>query len=382
MKKNKTIKTICLLAFFAGSLAINAQTKFKVPEYLDRELSDTENQIMASLEKLFVSIDNGEIDTTLINKTDFDFNLNFFKYFEGIESNDTITNYFQGQLLNLYPITPSSYSITIAYVHNNEIGRIFTFIANNNDGNVVFANPIKYNTRHWKTKTVGSITYYYPDTINIQQAENFDRKNKMMASKLNLPVMELEMYMCNNYQEALQFQGCIYEFSYNGLVNSGDIVSPKTLFSVMNNEDFSHDVLHMYANKIRGKIMNHAAEEGIAYNWGNAYYTNDNGKIPEQQELVLLLRQYIQTHAEAKLLDLFNKNPNVLAEYGSPKPISVKAVISGVICEEVEKQKGVAGIIELMKCGKGDENYFKCIDTLLQINKNNFDEKVYKLLFQ
>ncbi|MDR0547324.1 MAG: hypothetical protein LBG77_07060, partial [Dysgonamonadaceae bacterium] len=40
-----------------------------------------------------------------------------------------------------------------------------------------------------------------------------------------------------------------------------------------------------------------------------------------------------------------------------------------------EKQKGADGIIELMKCGRGDENYFKSIENLLGINRENFNEK-------
>jgi hypothetical protein len=300
---------------------------------------------------------------------------------KGIGDKDTIPYYFQGQLINLYPVENEQYSITIAYINNNEIGRIFTFIVKGNNGKFVFANPIKYNTKYWKTTTIGTITLYYPDTINTIRAEVFNRKNIVVASKLRLPVRNWDLYMCRNYQEALQLQGCLYEFGSNGSVNNGDIVDPKTLFSVMNNEDFSHDVLHIYAANIRGKVRNSTAEEGIAYNWGHAYYADSNGEIPEQQALVSALREYIKTHSEIKLLDLFYKNPNILAEYGIPRPISVKSTISGIICDEVEKQKGVDGIIELMNCGRGDENFFNSIDHLIGINRSNFEEKVFKLLF-
>jgi hypothetical protein len=93
------------------------------------------------------------------------------------------------------------------------------------------------------------------------------------------------------------------------------------------------------------------------------------------------LREYIKAHSEIKLLDLFDKNPYILVEYGFPEPISVKSTISGMICDEIEKQRGVDGIIELLKCGRGDENFFKSIDELIGINRTNFEEKVYKLLF-
>jgi hypothetical protein len=379
MKKMKLILAVLLLVI---SLTNNAQTKFGVSKELWTEFPDSiRNKIIKSLDDFLYGIEKRNIDTALIDKDNYDFNYNFFTYLGKIETKDTVSNYFKGQLINLYLVEPMQYSLTLIYANGNETGRIFTFMAKEHDGKIVFESPVKYNTKHWKTATFGTITIHYPDTINVNRAKDFDRKNVMMASKLNLPVMYLEMYMSRNYQEALQLQGCLYEYGSNGYTNSGDIVDPKTVFAVKNDEDFSHDVLHMYAAKIRGKIRNAAAEEGIAYLWGNAYHVGSKGKIPDQQELIPTLRQHIKSHVDTDLLDLFDKNPNVLAEYGYPKPISVKAIISGLVCEELEKQKGVEGIIELMKCGRGDDNFFTSIDKLMHINRNNFDASVRKLLF-
>jgi hypothetical protein len=244
---------------------------------------------------------------------------------------------------------------------------------------IVFACPLKYNTKHWKTTTTGTITVYYPDTINVERARKFDGKNVAMASKFNLPVKEFDLYMCRNYQEALQLQGCLYEYRSNGYLNRGDIIDPKTLFSVMSDEDFSHDVLHIYAGQIRGKNRS-VVECGLAYLWGNAYHANSEGRVPELQELIFVLQRYIQTHNEVKLLDLFEKNPDVLAEYGYPKPIQVKHIIAGLIWTEIEKQKGVAGIVELLKCGRTYDDFFKATNKLLNINRGNFDAKVRELL--
>jgi hypothetical protein len=46
----------------------------------------------------------------------------------------------------------------------------------------------------------------------------------------------------------------------------------------------------------------------------------------------------------------------------------------------VEKRKGIPGVIQLINCGAGDDNYFKCLDTLIQVNRTNFNEKVLTLL--
>jgi len=369
--------------FSIFSWMIDAQTKLEISKNLHTVFSDSiKDRIIMSLDDLFTGIDNGNMSINLIDNDNFDFNRNYFANLKEPGSKDTTEHYFKRRLINLYPVAPSSFMATIACIGNNEIGKIFTILAKQENDGIIFTGPIKYNTKYWKTKQIGTITYHYPDTINMEKAEIFNQKNNTMALKLHLPVMDLEMYMCADYQEVLQLQGCCYDSDFNGMINTGGIVDPKTLFSVMKNEDFSHGIFHKYAANIRGKVINIAAEEGIAYVWGNAYHADIHGRVPDQPELVSALRQYIKAHPEVNLSDLFNENPDALAEYGYPNPISVKAVISGIICGEVEKQKGMDGIFKLIKCGKGDENYFECISTLLQINRKNFDEKVYELLFR
>ena len=363
-------------------LYLNAQTQFRLTENLYSSLPDSlTNQIIGSFDKLLSSIDKEQLDTSLIDVENVDLNRNFFYYLKGVEGKDTVSKFFQAQLINLYPIENNQYMLTIVYHKDDEIGRIFTFLAKNQNGKITFANPLKYNTKFWKTTRIGTITYYYPDTIDVKRAEIFDRKNIMMAQKLNLPVRNWDVYMCRNYPEAIQIQGCSYEFTQNGAVNHGDIIDPKTLFSCMNDEDFSHDVLHIYASQIREKKRNANAECGLAYYWGNAYHTGVAGKSPELNELVSVLQQYLKLHEGVKLIELLEKSPNVLAEYGYPWPIHVNRIISGVICKEIERQKGTEGIIELLKCGQGNDNLFKSLESLIGINRDNFDEEVYKLIF-
>ncbi|MDR0606458.1 MAG: hypothetical protein LBG80_19455 [Bacteroidales bacterium] len=377
----KKVKFVLIIFLVATSLTGNAQTRFSVPETLWTAFPDTlRNEIIKSLDSLLSGIDKRLLDTSLIDKDNYDLNYNFFYYLKGIEKKDTVPYYFRGQLINLYSIAPSQYLLTLIYSNKDEIGRIFSFMAKDDKGKIVFACPLKYNTKHWKTTTTGTITIYYPDTINVKRVEEFDSKNIAMASKFNLPVREFDLYMCRNYQEALQLQGCLYEYRSNGYLNSGDIIDPKTLFSVMNDEDFSHDVLHIYAYHIRGAIRNRAAEEGLAYFWGNAYHASNKGTIPDQHELVPVLKQYLASYNDVNLLDLFDKSPDVLAEYGYPKPVSVKYIITGLICEALEKEKGVAGIIELIKCGRTDDDFFESINKLMNINRSNFDAKVRELL--
>ena len=382
-KETMKAKTFVISILLAISLSANSQSQFKLCKEFYSALPDSlTNQIVNSLDRLLLSIDNSQLDTTLVDTKDLELNRNFFFYLKGVDGKDTIPRYFQAQLINLYPVEDNQYLLTISYQKEEEIGRIFTFLANNREGNITFANPLKYNTKFWKTTTIGTITYYYPDTIDTKRAELFNQKNIQMAHKLNLPVRNWDLYMCRNYQEAIQIQGCSYEFTRNGAVNHGDIIDPKTLFSCMNDEDFSHDVLHIYASQIRGKSQRNANGEcGLAYYWGNAYHLGSTDKSPALDELVPALQDYLISHKDVSLLELLEESPNILAEYGYPWPVHVNRIISGVICREIERQKGTAGIIELLRCGRGNDNLFRITEKLIGINRENFDTEVRKLIF-
>lgn len=371
-----------LFLILTGTLT-NAQSKVSRPDYLRTEIQDSiKIRILDSLDSLFAGIDSGKVNTGLVDKENYEFNLSFFESFKGLENVDTINNLYTRQLINLYPVAASEYLISISYVSNKRpepiIGGIYNIIARYHNDEIVFSNPIKYLTKTWKTRVVGDITYYYRDTLNLKRAAEFNVKNQTIATKLGLTPMKFDFYMCHNFQEIFHLIGCEYNLQNNGTSNSGYIVDPNTLFSIMNNEDFSHDVFHIYASKIRKQKRNSAAEEGIAYSWGNAYYADNNGEIATQKELVSALRKYLRENPKTNLVDLFDKNPKIF-NYGSDK-ISVKWVISGLICDEVERKKGIEGIKQLIDCGRGDENFFKCIDRLAQINRDNFNKKVMALI--
>ena len=173
----------------------------------------------------------------------------------------------------------------------------------------------------------------------------------------------------------MRLVGYEYDSESAGIINESYGVEGNIIFSVMHNEDFSHDTFHYYASKIRTGARNSAAEEGIAYSWGNAYYADEHGEIITQKKMVKLLKAYLQLHPQASLLELFNKNPPIF-----DLQFKVKSIISSLICDEVERRKGIAGIKALINCGRGDDNYFTIVNEAVGINTTNFDTGVMDLL--
>ena len=383
---NKNIITSIIFILSLLSYNLYGQNVFQVPKYLtfDTDLKTKEN-LLNSINNLFESIDNNTLDTTFINNDGYTLTTAILNSLKGNEDNikDSIKNFYKRQLINLYPISTKEYFISIAYIgcKNNELPilkNILNLIAKNNDGKFVFSIPINYLTKTWNTKKNGHTTYYFVDNLNFKNAKIFDKKNISIATKFGLKPENFNFYLCDNYQEILHLLGYEYDLESNGKIRDGYGVVANTIFSVMHNEDFSHDLFHYYSAKIRTNKRNWYAEEGYAYYWGNAYYTKPNGETITLKELVVELQNYLKSSPKISLLELFDKQSNIFT-YLSDE-ISLKKILSSLICKEVERQHGIIGVRELLNCGSGADNFFKSTDKLININRINFDIEVLKLV--
>ena len=381
----------CIKIFVVSFLFITCKTKAQPvitnSPFLHVEIEEpVKTKLTTALDSLFSHINRGTADSSLLDKTNYPFNLSLAGSLKAYEKKDSIKNFYKKQLINFYALSSNEYFITIAYIgaKSNEVPElkaIVNLVAKNENGKITFAIPLDYATKHWILKKVGDVSYYFPYKLNTELANTFAAKNTLMATKLGLKPEKLRFYMCENYQEILKLQGYAYDAESSGRIKDGYGVGANTIFSIMNNEDFSHDLFHYYSAKIRGEAKrNRTVEEGMAYYWGNAYYANENGKMIEQKELVNYLKQYIKENPDTSLLDLFTKDTKLFKHI--PEEISVKSTISSLLCKEVEQKKGIQGIKKLICCGKGDEAFFKTLDELITVNTTNFNKEVRRLIEQ
>lgn len=383
---NKKNLTSLLFILTLIILKVQGQSVISRPTYLNIDTDqNTKDNILKSVDTLFLQIDKGKLDTNSISKDNYKLTIATLTSLRGTEDNkkDSIANFYKRQLINLYPISTTDYFISVAYLGNkiNEapiLKTVFNLVVKNENGKFTFSLPIFYLTKNWKTKVVGNVTYHFADNINLERAKLFDKKNIAIATKFGLIPEKFDFYLCTNYQEILHLLGYEYDVNSNGKTREGYGPDSKAIFSIMHNEDFSHDVFHYYSAKVRKNNRNRTAEEGVAYTWGNAYWTKQNGEMIIQKELVMSLKKYLQNNPNYSLIDLFDKNPKIFNNLANE--VSVKSTLSSLICDEIEKRKGVEGIKTLLNCDTGDDNYFKCITGLIQINRTNFDKEVIKLI--
>ncbi len=363
------------------TLAGNGQTKrIALAPGLHSGLPDSTNALIAGkLEALIESSWAKAIDTTLVDQEDYDFNLNFLIGLPSFTRPDSAHRHLQPRLVNIYPLGGACYALQLAYVGEGELAGLLSLYSCVNNGRVTFGSPLRYNTFGWKVQQVGTLTLHYRDTFNEARAALFHTKNTQMAERLALPVRRWEMYLSRNFQESRQLQGVTFEARWNGEVGRGDINDPRFLFPVMGNEDYTHDLLHIYAAEIRGRARN-AIECGLAYLWTNVDYVDSAGHSPDLNELLPMFRRYLEAHP-TDLLQLFEEDPpDRLLPYGAPMKTSVRQIMGGLIWERLYREKGTEGVRDLLRCGRGLDNLFKALDRLLGINRGNFDREVRGML--
>jgi hypothetical protein len=330
----------------------------------------TDTLILNGLTNLF-----NQVDPSHVSPADSALSASVFTSFKELEEGNTL------RVINCYPISTGQFVISISVTGDSAavLKAILTLVADIHDGRATFATPLAWLTRNWHMQQVGNITYYYQGTFHLSTARAFDRNSSLIARRLGLTPEKFRFYLVDNYQDILRLLGYSYDLRYNGRTRNGHLDESHTIFSVMHNEDFSHDIFHYYSSKFRGDIKRNAlVEEGLAYSWGNAYYTDKQGQMITEHKLQDSLRAYLHAHPTASLWQLFSTNPKIFDQL-APE-ISVRSVISGLLCDEVERQKGLDGIKALIRCGSGEENFFRVIDELIGVNRANFEERVRELL--
>ncbi|QSS97588.1 hypothetical protein [Psychroflexus sp. ALD_RP9] len=381
-------KMIRLIIIFVLTLVFNssiAQEAINVPQYLNLPLDSTsEQKFRKSLNDLFSDLYTGNINKALITPKRFNLTVSQLQVLINYEARktDSAKELQDKFLINCYPVSSKDYIVKISYINQNQESQpipvfAITLIATETNNNFTFSIPLDYLTRYWKTKIFGDITYHFRTEINEHLAKTFNHKNTEIAKKLGLKPQKFNFYLTDNYQEILGLLGFTYSLTSNGKYRDGYGVNANTIFAVMNNEDFSHDIFHYYSGQInKPKNRNWIAEEGIAYLWGNAYYTDTKGDMITQQQLVEELKKYLANNPDTSLFSLF-KNDTKIFSHLAPE-ISVRSTISGIIANHIEQEKGTDGILKLINAGSKDRfnNYLKTTNQLIGLNEDNFDQKV------
>jgi hypothetical protein len=335
---------------------------------LSAQRSNEENVFVFDSEKIetFIQLDevNG-IEKSGIYKDDF-----FYKPY----------------LTNVMPLIDGQYLVQVSYIGTNEntayLRASFEFIAHKTGSSFVFSSPLLRNTKNWKIEKAVNTIFHYQNTINKDKIKEFNKLTSSFDAKLKAANKTTDYYCTDNIIELQKLIGVDYKSDYNGRTESiwSSSFGDRKLIVLGNNsstfnEFDPHDTWHdrLYSVTTRSKI-NRPVDEGCAYIYGGGSWgISWKDVFKKFKDKVASNKNTDWTECKEKPLNFNTPEIYLYADY----------VVNALLIQKIEKEKGFAGVWELLNVGpfeKGNEKYYKMLEKLTGITKANYNEKIWELI--
>lgn len=306
-----------------------------------------------------------------------------------IEKNEMLKDdhFYKAYLTNATALSDTDFVIQLSYIGMKDsvadLRASFTISAKKRSGKFYFNSPLKQNTISWKYKRINNTTVFYKDSLNLPNATAYFKMISDYDKKLNAPVQLTEFYCAENFHEVLQLLGIDYKADYNGyrynvlsaMENDRSLNVNGHLTSGFKQFD-PHDLWHERLHKvISTSIINRPVDEGTAYLYGGGSWGFT------WADLIKKFKTYIAANPDADWLQLYNES--VVFNEEKNAPLNVDFMINALMVQKIEKEKGFPAVISLLTCGKkekGNENYFAALQKITGIDKEHFNEHVWKLI--
>lgn len=289
-------------------------------------------------------------------------------------------HFYKPYLANVVPLKDSTYYIQVAYMgaSNNTpmLRAAFEFIARKRNDTFRFSSMLVKNATDWKTEIIGNMVYHYRTTLNKAKAKRYAELAATFDKKLKAANTITEFYCCDNLTELQKLIGVDYKSDYNGQTSNvwASRVGNKKLVVLGNgNGDFSHydehDLWHeRLAVVIPRNQVDHSTDEGCAYLYGGSWGLQWKD----------IFKAFYQQTASNKTTDWADIKEHPV--YFKTKGIDNNAdfIITALLVQKIEKEKGFTGVWQLLNCGKG--NYYTTLETLTGITKADYNKKCWELV--
>ncbi len=382
-------KLFTIIVVFLISYTTKAQSQLQVKSFLrlpkdtivSTKLTETINQFLMSAQE-----DNEKNKWIFPKEKTETFIL--LDEINGIEKSRKYKDdhFYKPYLSNLAPLSNGDYLIQVSYMGTIEneptLRAIFEFIAHKSGDSYLFSSPIIRNTKDWKHLKKDMFTFHYKSSINKKYIDDYCKYATIFDQKIGSTPKKLETYLCKDANEVLKLMGVLYKLDYNGRNRGGyySVSNDKMVsLSGSNNETFDrydrHDLWHdRLSIVISRRKVNKPIDEAIAYMYGGSWgYSWDD-----------ILKIFKEKVVKNKNVDWasYKENPFNFNDTQS-KHLMVDYVVNAIILIKLEKEKDFSAVWELLNCGpyeKGNANYYKALEKLTGITKENYNEKVWELV--
>lgn len=215
------------------------------------------------------------------NKDDFKRFVSPYRSIVGIEQGRLGSHFYQPALMELLSTDdPTKQIAKIAYIgHNtetkeNSLRLIYNIVVNITQDKIYFSSYTDLATSSWQKYTQGAITYVISPgkKLNVKEVESQVNDIERLTSFFNTEQIPITYYSCVEAKELFNIKGFdyhadMYLSKHGGLAEEGGIV-----YSANNAETYTHEVTHIYMQKLF-PFLPTILNEGLAtYFGGSGFY--------------------------------------------------------------------------------------------------------------
>lgn len=368
-------QTFLLLLTFL-TLSCEGQTEptqnifLTVSPIIDKENS-TNKLIITTLDGFLQSKNNSLTENDYWMKSDFQKYIYPYLDIYNIEQSKFGKDFFKPTLMEIIATDNEKQKvIKIAYLgHNpqtneNLIKSVYNIIANIENEKITFSRYLDYATKNWTKQKTESIQYIISPkkNVNIKEIERQKKEITQLCNFFQTKPINITYYSCVDPKELFEIKG----FDYNpmmyidksgGLADFGNII-----FSGTNAEIYTHEIIHIYTNKLFPKIAKFL-DEGIAT------YIAGSGKYDYKWH--------------RKNLNIFlNENP----EYDFKTHVdpyerlyfeietSIPYLTSALICERTKRIYGKEKLLQILK---SENDLWRTLEKV-GLTRTNINEELRK----
>lgn len=384
-----TFKTLTILPLLFVTFFVKAQTsQLRINQNIILPKDSTERkQLISSLNDFLSAAQKPNEENKLVFAAEAIETFMLLDEIKEIEKSGKFKDdfFYKPYLTNAIPLKNNQYLLQISFIGVNEntafLKANFEFIAHKTGDTFFFSSPLVSNTKTWKVEKSGNTIFHYQASINKAKIKAFNTLTAIYDKKLGVKNKITEFYCCENLSELQKLIGVGYKSDYNSKsegIWSASLGDKKIIALGNDNASFNdfdpHDLWHdRLSLVIPRNQVNKAVDEGCAYIYGGSWGLSWKTIFEAFKEQVASNKNTNWIEVKEKPLYFkTQKFPNVADQ-----------IVNALLVKKIEKEKGFAGVWELLNCGKvekGNENYYKALEKITGITKTDYNEKVWELI--
>lgn len=257
----------------------------------------------------------------------------------------------------------SVYILKTAFIVKENIKSIYNVVAAKEQGEYRFHNYFWYYKEKYKRSVWKNIDYFHSKeyVIDTLEANKMSEMNTSLAKLFGVQEIKTRFFMYSNAETMFRDLGFDYnEHMFDSFQKSAQAdIRNDIIHDATRSAFHSHELVHLYTNKIFGETIHPFFDEGMATMIGGSL-----GHDLDYQ--VDVLNKYLLSNQ----LDFTNIIDNY---YLISDDLNAKYTVAGLLCNISYKKEGFSGLRKLFLGGPSTEDLYKTIEHSFGIKRRNLD---------